>query len=125
MGGMTPRKLRLGLRPVDLTLVVVDTIGSPQRALPLAGRTLDEAIAWVAETLGGSAPGIPPYQIPDHVVGHGGAFRGNDTGALAALARWYASADALLRELVSCSRTQRSTRRPCAAGPITSTSPLW
>ena len=35
LGGMTPRKARLGLRPADLTLVVVDVTGDAQRELPL------------------------------------------------------------------------------------------
>ena len=101
VGGMTPRKLRLGLRLTDLTLVVVDAAGSPQHELPLAGETLNQALAWANRMLGGAAPGSPALQMPDHVVGHGGAFRGRDREALAELARWYASADALLRSFVS------------------------
>jgi hypothetical protein len=101
LGWMTPRQLRLGLRPIDLTLVVVDAVGAPQHELPLAGRTLDQALAWAGEMLGSAAPTLPPYHMPDHVVGHGGVFWGRDRDALAELARWYASADALLRDFVS------------------------
>jgi hypothetical protein len=101
VGEMTPRTWRLGLRPADLTLVVVDGAGAAQRELPLAGRTFDQALAWAAEALGGAAPGPPPYPMPEHAVGQGGEFRGGDRDALAELERWYASADALLREFVS------------------------
>lgn len=116
VGGMTPRGSRLGLRPSDLTLVV-NGRGSPERELPLAGRTLDEARAWVAEALGGCAPVIPPYQMPDHVVGHGGAFRGSDPGALAELARWYASAHALLSDFVSLQTHARAQASPVRCWP--------
>jgi hypothetical protein len=117
MGGMTPRKSRLGLRPADLTLVVVDNAGSPQRELSLAGRTLDEAFAWVAETLGGAALGMPRYQMPDHVVGHGGAVGGSEPSALAELARWYASADALLRDFASSQPYAKEHASPVSCWP--------
>jgi len=101
VGGMTPRKARLGLRPSDFTLVVVDATGNPQRELPLAGRTLEAAFAWTADALGSSALHEPSYEMPDHIVAHGGAFGATDPDALAELARWYASADALLRDFLA------------------------
>ena len=101
VGGLTPGKMRLGLRPSDLTLVVVDASGDPQRELPLAGRTLEAAFAWAAEALGSPALGMPSYEMPDHMVAHGGAFGDTDPSALAELARWYASADVLLRDFVA------------------------
>jgi hypothetical protein len=117
VGGMTPPRSRLGLRPTDLTLVVVDAAGSPQNELPLAGETLEQALAWAGEMLGGAAPGPPPYQMPDHVVGHGGAFRGRDRDALAELARWYASADALLRDFVSSRPLAKEHASPVRCWP--------
>jgi hypothetical protein len=126
VGGLTPRGSRLGLRPTDLTLAVVDAAGAPQHELPLAGRTLEQALAWAAELLGGATPGPPPYELPDHVVAHGGAFAGRDRDALAELARWYASADALLRDFVSsqprahASPPWRASRGAPAARPARS-----
>ena len=117
VGGLTPRQRRLGLRPVDLTLVVVDSTGGPQRELPLAGRTLDEALAWAAQALGGAAPGMPPYQMPDHVVGRGGAFGGREPSALAELARWYASAHALLSDFVSSQPYAKEHASPVRCWP--------
>lgn len=117
VGGMTPRRSRLGLRPTDLTLVVVDGAGAPEGELPLAGRTFDQALAWAAEALGGAAPGRPPYDMPEHAVGHGGAFRGDDRDALAELGRWYASADALLRDFVSSHPHARDHASPVRCWP--------
>jgi hypothetical protein len=117
LGGMTPRNSRLGLRPTDLTLVVVDADGGPQRELALAGRTLDQALAWVAETVGGAAPGLPPYEMPDHVVGRGGSFGSGDRSALAELARWYASADALLRDFVGLQTHAKEHASPVRCWP--------
>ena len=125
VGGLTPGKMRLGLRPSDLTLVVVDASGDPQRELPLAGRTLEPAFAWAAEALGSPALGMPSYEMPDHMTAHG-AHLGILTQArlpssLAGMpARTSCFATSWLR-----GPTQRSTRRPSAAGPITLTSPPW
>ena len=55
VGGLTPGQRRLGLRPADLTLVVVEASGRHGREFPLAGRTLDEALSWSAEELGASS----------------------------------------------------------------------
>jgi hypothetical protein len=99
VGGITPRGLRLGLRPADLALVVLDASGRPERELPLSGRTLSETLAGAGEMLGAPPLAMPPYEMPDHAVARGGAFRGDDRDALAELARWYATADSLLRGL--------------------------
>jgi hypothetical protein len=96
-GKTTPRQLRIGLRPTDLTLVVVDGAGAVGHELPLAGRKLDEALAWASDRMGGAALGPPPYEMPEHAVAHGGVFRGDDLAACAELGRWYASADRCLR----------------------------
>jgi hypothetical protein len=97
-GKATPRQLRIGLRPADLTLVVVDGAGAVGHELPLAGRKLDEALAWASDRMGGAVMGPPPYEMPEHAVARGGAFRGDDPAACAELARWYATADRCLRE---------------------------
>ncbi len=102
LGGATPRGLRLGLRPADLTLVLHDRHdrqGGPRQELPLAGRTLDEARLWTAEALGAVATVVPPYDMPPHAVAHGGKFSGGDGAALEEIDRWYAAADGLLREV--------------------------
>jgi hypothetical protein len=117
LGGMTPRRLRVGLRPIDLTLVVVDAAGAPEHELPLAGETLARALAWAGQLLGGAAPALPPYQMPEHVVGNGGVFGGRDRDALAELARWYASADALLCNFVSSQPYAKEHASPVRCWP--------
>jgi hypothetical protein len=76
---------------------VVDGAGAVGHELPLAGRKLDEALAWASDRMGGAAVGPPPYEMPEHAVARGGAFRGDDLAACAELARWYATADRCLR----------------------------
>jgi hypothetical protein len=116
--GIAPaRQLRLGLRPAELALVVVDAMGNSQRELPLAGRTLDEALAWAAASLGAPALAKPPYEMPDHEVARGGAFRGDDPDARAELARWYATADSLLRGLDSAPPDARRQASPVRCWP--------
>lgn len=117
VGGTTPRQLRLGLRPADLALVVVDATGTPQRELPLAGRTLEEALAWAAEILGAPALALPPHEMPAHAVARGGAFRGDDPDGRAELARWYATTDSLLRELAFLPPEARKQASPVRCWP--------
>jgi len=116
LGGATPRGLRLGLRPADLTLVVHDSQdrnGAPRRELPLAGRTLDEARGWAAEAFGALATVVPPYVMPPHPVARGGTFTGDDREALAELERWYASANRLL-----CEVRRTPSHAPVQAAPV-------
>ena len=73
------------------------------RELPLGGRTLAEASAWLAGEAGaaGAATGAlrfeTPYAIPPAAVADGAAFPAGPDGARAELARWFANADGLLR----------------------------
>jgi hypothetical protein len=116
LGGATPRGLRLGLRPADLTLVLrdpQDRNGEARRELPLVGRTLDEARLWAAAALGAVATVVPPYDMPPHAVAHGGTFSGGDGAALEEIDRWYAAADGFLREV----RRTRS-HPPTNASPV-------
>jgi hypothetical protein len=116
LGGATPSGLRLGLRPADLTLVLLDPHdrnAGPRGELPLAGRTLDEARLWATEALGSVATVVPPYEMPPHAVAHRGTFTGGDRAALEELERWYAAADGLFREV----RRTRS-HPPMNASPV-------
>jgi hypothetical protein len=83
---------RSGLRLRDLTLLLGD------HELPLHGRTIDEAFAWIAE----HAPGVRRelnMPLPDHPVADGAPFDASDCEALQELARYYREAAMLLREL--------------------------
>jgi hypothetical protein len=102
LGGVTPRGGRLGVRPDDLTLVSRavasrDARGGAASEFALAGRTKEEARAWLAGAFGPVPTVVPPYEMPPHAVARGGSFEGDDGAALAELGRWYAAADQLLR----------------------------
>lgn len=58
--------------------------------LPLPGKTLADAYAWLENEIG-REPGRPEFEIPAHAVGSGAAFDA-DSAALAELARWYGNA---------------------------------
>jgi hypothetical protein len=87
------------LRFADLAILLVDEQGREERALPLAGKTLDEGTAWLAHELGVDALVRPVHDLPDHPVSRGAAFAGDDAPARLELARWMASADHVLRAI--------------------------
>jgi hypothetical protein len=117
LGGATPAGLRLGLRPADLTLALIDPTGRAPKEMPLAGRTLADAQAWAAEGFGVLTTVVPPYEMPPHAVARGGTFTGADGAALAELARWYAAADELLRAFREVQALARGRAAPVRCWP--------
>jgi len=102
-----PERLRLALRVRDLALLLVDASRRPLASQPLAGRTLAEADAWAAGAVRAATSGRldralahPDYELPPHALARRGRFEAA-APALAELARWYANADAELRELAA------------------------
>lgn len=99
VGQPTAAGARLALRIADLTLV-----GGEE--LPLAGRTLGEAMAWADCDLAAAAGESPrgararDYEMPAHPVAGGAPFAA-DPAALAELARWVHDGDLLLRDLAA------------------------
>jgi len=97
------RPWRASLRPDDLVLAVL--ADGRSRELPLAGRTLADASAWLAREA--EAEGAPadalrfaaPYEMPPAAVAAGTAFPDGPDAARAELARWFANADGLLRRV--------------------------
>jgi hypothetical protein len=101
-----PPGFQVGLSIADFRLLLLDGEGRPGDGLPLAGRTLSEAGAWLGEALerlgarlpaGGVA--VPGYELPAHPVAGGAAFR-FDAAACAELARWFGDGHALLGDLL-------------------------
>jgi hypothetical protein len=98
VGQPTAAGARLALRVADLTLVGRDE-------LPLAGRTLADAMAWADRELAAAAGAEPrgltarDYDMPAHPVASAMAPFAPDPDALAELARWYADGDLVLREI--------------------------
>ncbi len=101
---------RPALRLADLTLLLSDAEGASLRELALSGRTVAEAHAWLAtevDALSGQpldppleSPGIS-NEMPAHPVGTGRRFTLADAAPFAEVARWFANADSLLREIAA------------------------
>jgi hypothetical protein len=103
-GVRTPAGLRAALRPADLTLLALGEDDAPVAELPLAGRTLAEALDWMNGALRAQAGvqlRLPSYEMPAHPVQQGARFfdDGASAAARAELTRWYAAADHALRTL--------------------------
>lgn len=93
--------IRLGLKIVDLALIVLDNNDAP--ALRLDGQRDDAARQWLGARIaalsfdpaGLDAPA--PYAIPEHAVGGGEPYAvGGLADAFAELAAWFANADRTL-----------------------------
>jgi hypothetical protein len=83
-----------GLRLRDLTVIVIDVT---LRELPLRGRTLDEAFAFL-ESQFGKRLMRPDVDLPDHAVARAAVFDAN-VEHLAELARYYGNAAHVLGDV--------------------------
>lgn len=91
---------QVGLRLPDLTLLLLQ---GPHRivveSLPLQGKTLEAAYAWLADvTAARGAHGTivrPTHEMPDHPTAKGAAFKVPET-TLAEMTAWYGDANFLL-----------------------------
>jgi hypothetical protein len=100
-----PRPFRAAVRLADPTLLLLGRDGETLAAMPLEGRTLDEACEWVKR----EAEGLlrrpleklleRPEGMPDHPVATGARFALAGSPAPAELERYYAGADRLLSGL--------------------------
>jgi hypothetical protein len=99
------RPFRAGLRLSPPALLLAGDGDEILCELPLAGRTLEEAYGWmseqVEELLGCSLaqPLERPDELPRHPVGGGAPFSIPDADACAEIARYFANADRLLRQV--------------------------
>ncbi len=100
-----PRPFRAAIRLDHPTLLLLDEEGESLAAMPIEGRTLEEAYEWVrreAEALLGRPLEKPlerPEGLPEHPVASGAPFHLAGSAAPAELERYYAGADRLLRGL--------------------------
>jgi hypothetical protein len=101
-GGRTPAGQRAALRAADSSLVILGPGDVPGAELALTGRTFADALAWLAAALR-VPPGVSlsraDYDMPPHAVADGGRFGDSDAVGRAELARWYATADAILHRV--------------------------
>lgn len=100
-----PRPFRAAIRLAEPALLLLDEDCEILARMPIEGRTLDEAYAWVrqeAEALLGRPFAKPlerPEGIPEHPVATGAPFALAGSAAPAELERYYAGGDRLLRGL--------------------------
>lgn len=102
-----PYPFRVGLRPEDLTLLLLDRTEEALGALPLPGKSIEEGYEWLRVGLAtymGGAPALierPEYDMPEHPVGVGARFSTRYGDELSALSALFATASSLLEELIS------------------------
>lgn len=94
--------LRAALVFEGLELAVVD--GDRERSsMRLAGHTLEQSLAWLANELGTdrAALALPVHEMPAHSVGDGGVFSDAGSDERVELATWFANAFGLIQEVVA------------------------
>ncbi|MDA0327502.1 MAG: hypothetical protein O2958_00615 [Gemmatimonadetes bacterium] len=102
-----PYPFRVGLRPDDLTLLLIDRTPDPLGSLPLFGTKLSEGYEWLslglASYMGGAPPQLvrPEYDMPEHAAGRGSRFSGERLADFRALASLYAGAARILEQHVT------------------------
>jgi hypothetical protein len=96
---------RIGVRPADLTLLIVTEKDQPIARYKLHGRTIVEATQWIREQL---APlGVDParytlkrdYEIPAHPVAMGDSFDASERAQFEELAKWFSNGASILGSL--------------------------
>jgi hypothetical protein len=102
-----PQPFRPALRPSPPALLLLGPADETLRELPLAGRTLEEAYDWMqreVEALLGrplAEPLARSAELPSHPVATGAAFAFPDSESPAEMARYFADAYSLLRDLMT------------------------
>jgi len=108
-------ELRVGLDVEALTVRILRGDAPDGEALPLSGRTMAEARAWLADAVaraGGPEARLEPpeFEIPTHPVGQGRAFSGERGAELAELAHLYGGAAAILEDVAAGWRGAETVR---------------
>ena len=99
------KPFRIGVRPADLTLLIVTDKDQPIARLRLHGRTIVEATRWIREqitTLGVDAARYTltrHYEIPAHPVALGDSFDASEKPRFEELSRWFANGASILGSL--------------------------
>jgi hypothetical protein len=108
-------RLRAGVRPADLALLVLDGDRVAEE-WPLAGHSLEEAFGWIRGAAARVAGSEPPalarrdWDMPEHPVAGGGRLSGEPAAAFEEVARWYANADLVLGGLAAANRGASEVR---------------
>ncbi|MCG8591094.1 MAG: hypothetical protein MJE66_17515 [Proteobacteria bacterium] len=98
--------VRAGTALAPLELRLLDAEGRTLAETALAGRTREDALAWLAqEAAAAGVPvpdrglAVPPYELPDHPVARGAAFEDENGAGRRELELWYALASTVLESL--------------------------
>jgi hypothetical protein len=103
LGALVGRSLpgagaHVGLRPADLSLLLVDKSGESSEAFSLDGRTLEDGYAWLAAATTRAGATLPAggltraaYEIPSHATAIGAPFSIAARDAFVELSRWFAN----------------------------------
>lgn len=115
-----PQPFRVGLKPGELALVVVDAgegDGAEVARLSLAGCSIEESMRWLAAAVAARGARVPEsglkrttYEIPSHAVGTGAFFAMGDQRPFEEAARWFANGHHALSDLVERSPEQADVR---------------
>ena len=104
IGIALPRGVRVGVTIAPLAVFVESSNGDD--ILPLAGKTLNDGLHWLTQTLGEHLGGaqqfiLRDYDMPDHRVRGGEAFSSGESPGLVELGRYYSNSQRLLRKIAA------------------------
>jgi len=95
----------VSLAPARLTLALHEPGGEPLEELACAGKSLDEAYAWLESAIArryDAEPRTlkrPQYIMPSHALADGSNFGAGNESGLQELARWFHNANLMMRDL--------------------------
>jgi hypothetical protein len=100
------KPFRIGVRPGDLTLLIVTEKDQPIARCRLHGRTIVEATRWIRDQIG--LLGVDAaryalkrdYEIPAHPVALGESFDASEKSHSEELSKWFANGASILGSLV-------------------------
>ena len=112
-----PQAFRIGVRPADLTLLMLPPSPARIAALNLNGCTIADAAAWIRDRI--DAMGADSslytlqrhYEIPAHPVTDGSVFDSGDRTSFEELSKWFANGFTVLNDLAR--RTPMSSEVRC------------
>jgi hypothetical protein len=122
LGGLFSRVIqartpfRIGVRPVQLALLIVSEENKPIAEYQLHGRTITEARDWIRSQItllgadGSRYTLNRHYEIPKHQVAIGESFDASDSSSFEQLAKWFGNGAALLTSLTRSTPTASEVR---------------
>lgn len=109
--GVGAASLRAALVFQSLELAVLEG-GLERASRPLAGSTMEQGLAWLAERVSGDLGTLrlPVHDMPAHPIAEGATFSETEADARAELAAWFANATSAIQAAVAGDRRASSVR---------------